>query len=81
MSAIVSPTIIYENNVACVGQMQMGYIKTNYIKYISPKLFYPHQPQESREINIFYKLNHAIISLIYLQSFHFCDIPPLSKNN
>jgi hypothetical protein len=41
--AIESPTIIYENNAACVAQLQTGYIKTNYTKYISPKLFYSHE--------------------------------------
>jgi hypothetical protein len=30
----------------------MGYVKTNYMKHISPKLFYPHQLQESGEIYI-----------------------------
>jgi hypothetical protein len=52
MSAIESPTIIYEDNAAYVTQMQTGYIKTNYTKHISPKLFYPHELQESREISI-----------------------------
>jgi hypothetical protein len=37
------PTIIYEDNTACVAQMQTRYINTNYIKHISPKLFYPHK--------------------------------------
>jgi hypothetical protein len=32
--------------------MQIGYIKTNYKKNISLKLFYSHQLQESREISI-----------------------------
>jgi hypothetical protein len=32
--------------------MQTGYVKTNYMKHISSKLFYPHQLQESREISI-----------------------------
>jgi hypothetical protein len=32
--------------------MQTGYVKTNYTKHISLKLFYPHQLQESREICI-----------------------------
>jgi hypothetical protein len=41
--AIESPINIYEDNTACVTQMQMGYIKTNYTKHISPKLFYLHQ--------------------------------------
>jgi hypothetical protein len=39
MGALKSPTIIYEDNAACVAQMQIRYIKTNYTKHISPKLF------------------------------------------
>jgi hypothetical protein len=50
--AIGSPTIIYKDNATCVAQMQTGYIKTNYIKHISLKLFYPHELQESGEISI-----------------------------
>jgi hypothetical protein len=46
IGAIESPTIFYEDNVACVAQMQMRYIKINYIKHISLKLFYPHELQE-----------------------------------
>jgi hypothetical protein len=52
IGAIGSPTIIYEDNDACVAQMQTWYAKTNYTKYISPNLFYPHQLQKSGEINI-----------------------------
>jgi hypothetical protein len=51
ISIIGSPTIIYEDIVTCVDQMQMKYVKTNYIKYIFLKLFYPHQLQESGEIS------------------------------
>jgi hypothetical protein len=49
---IGSPTIIYKDNVACVAQMKTRYIKTNYTKHISLKLFFPHQLQESGEISI-----------------------------
>jgi hypothetical protein len=52
IDAIGSPTIIYEDNSACIAQMQMEYVKTNYMKYISLKLFYPHQLQESGESSI-----------------------------
>jgi hypothetical protein len=52
IGAIKSPIIIYEDNAACVAQMQTGYIKTNYTKHISPKLFYPHELQEGGEISI-----------------------------
>ena len=47
-----SPTIIYEDNAACVTQMQTGQIKSNNTKHIAPKLFYPHELQQSGEINI-----------------------------
>jgi hypothetical protein len=32
--------------------MQTGYIKSNITKHIAPKLFYPHELQQSGEINI-----------------------------
>jgi hypothetical protein len=52
LDPIGSPTIIYEDNAACVAQMQAGYIKSNVTKHIAPKLFYPHELQESGEVNI-----------------------------
>ena len=47
-----SPTTIYEDNAACITQMQKGYIKSNITKHIAPKFFYPHVLQQSGEINI-----------------------------
>ena len=52
IGSIKSPTIIYEHNFPCVTQMQTGYIKSNITKHIAPKLLYPHELQESGEINI-----------------------------
>ena len=52
IGSMESPTIIYEDNVVCVTQMQTGYIKSNITKHITPKLFYPHELQQSGEINI-----------------------------
>ena len=49
---IESPTIIYEDNAACITQMETGYIKSNITKHISPKLFYPHELQKNGEIKI-----------------------------
>jgi hypothetical protein len=37
----MKPTIIYEDNFACIEQMNVGYIKSNITKQIAPKLFYP----------------------------------------
>ena len=52
IGSLESPTIIYEDNAACVTQMQTDYIKRNIMKHIAPKLFYPHELQQSGEINI-----------------------------
>jgi hypothetical protein len=52
IGALESPTIIYEDNATYVTQMQTEYIKTNYTKHISLKLFYPHELQEHGKISI-----------------------------
>ena len=52
IGVIDSPTIIYEDNAACVTQMETSYIKSNITKHISPKLFYPLELQQKGEINI-----------------------------
>ena len=52
IGSIKSPIIIYEDNAACVAQMQTGYIKSNITKHIAPKLFYSHELQQSGEINV-----------------------------
>ena len=49
---INEPIIIYEDNSACIAQMNMGYIKSNITKHIAPKLFYPHELQKNGEIEI-----------------------------
>ena len=38
-----SPTILFEDNVACITQLRGGYIKGDKTKYISPKFFYTHE--------------------------------------
>jgi hypothetical protein len=52
IGAIESPMIIYEDNAAYVAQVQTGYIKTNYTKHISLKLFCPHELQKGGDISI-----------------------------
>jgi hypothetical protein len=52
IGALETPTIIFEDNLACVTQMKSGYIKSNMTKHIIPKLFYPHELQKNGEIEI-----------------------------
>ena len=45
-----TPTIIYEDNAACVTQIQTCYVKNNLTKHIAPKYFYPHDLQKQGEV-------------------------------
>jgi hypothetical protein len=49
---IGSLAIIYEDNVACIAQMQSGYVKSNVTKHTTPKLFYPHELHVNCDISI-----------------------------
>ena len=46
------PTVLYEDNAACIAQVKGGYIKGDRTKYISPKFFYTRELQNSGEINV-----------------------------
>ena len=52
LNIIDTLTIIYEDNAACVTQMQTGYVKNNLTKHIAPKYFYPHDLQKQGEVKI-----------------------------
>jgi hypothetical protein len=70
IGALESPKIIYEDNAVCIAQMQTEYIKTNYMKHISPKLFYPHELQEHEEIRILQMKScefiHKVVTFSYI---------------
>ena len=46
------PTILFEDNVACIAQITGGHIKKDRTKHISSKLFYTHEHQKSGEIAV-----------------------------
>ena len=33
------PIVIFENNAACIAQVEEGFIKSNRVKHISPQIF------------------------------------------
>jgi len=47
-----SPTILYEDNGACITQIRGGYIKGDRTKLISPKFFYTRELQKSGYIDM-----------------------------
>ncbi|KAF7137709.1 hypothetical protein RHSIM_Rhsim07G0041900 [Rhododendron simsii] len=46
------PTILYEDNAACITQIKGGYIKGDRTKHISPKFFYTHDLQKNGDIDV-----------------------------
>jgi hypothetical protein len=50
-SSITEPTIIYEDNAACIDQIKSGFIKGDRTKHISPKFFFTSALQ-GKEINV-----------------------------
>ncbi|XP_074304163.1 secreted RxLR effector protein 161-like [Silene latifolia] len=46
------PTIIYEDNTACIAQVKEGYIKGDRTKHIASKFFYTHDLKEQGTIDI-----------------------------
>ena len=58
------PTILFEDNVACIAQITRGYIKGDRTKHISPKFFYTHELQKSGEIDVQQiRLNDNLVDL------------------
>ena len=45
------PTILFEDNVACIAQIIGGYIKGDRTKHTSPKFFYTYELHKSGEID------------------------------
>ena len=49
------PTVLFEDNAACVAQIKEGYIKSDRTKHIPPKFFsFSRELEEKREISIQY---------------------------
>ena len=49
------PTILYEDNAACVAQIKEGYIKSDRTKHIPPKFFsFTQELEKSKDIDIQY---------------------------
>ncbi|KAL1199181.1 Retrovirus-related Pol polyprotein from transposon TNT 1-94 [Cardamine amara subsp. amara] len=46
------PTILYEDNAACISQLKDGYIKGDRTKHILPKFFFTHDLQKDGEVKV-----------------------------
>ena len=46
------PTVIFEDNSACIAQLKDGYIKGDRTKHILPKFFFTHDLQKTGEVKV-----------------------------
>ena len=46
------PTVMFEDNAACIAQLKGGFIKGDRTKHISPKLFFTHDLQKNGDIDV-----------------------------
>ena len=47
-----SPTILFEDNEACITQTREGYIKGDMTKHIDPRFFFTRELQQRGEIDV-----------------------------
>ena len=47
-----NPTVLYEDNAACIAQVKGGYNKGDRTKHISSKFFYTHELRKDGEIDV-----------------------------
>ena len=47
-----APTVMYEDNAACIAQLKDGYIKGDRTKHILPKFFFTHDLQKNGDVQV-----------------------------
>ncbi|KAL0748298.1 uncharacterized protein LOC125592510 [Brassica napus] len=52
MSKNKEPTVMYEDNAACIAQLKDGYIKSDRTKHILLKFFFAHELQKAGEVQV-----------------------------
>jgi hypothetical protein len=63
-----NPTVIYEDNIACIAQIKEGYIKGDRIKHISPKFFLTHDLQKNDLINVYQIISSDNLADLFIKS-------------
>ena len=52
MTECKEPTVMFEDNAACIAQLKDGYIKGDMTKHILPKFFFTHGLQKAGEVKV-----------------------------
>jgi hypothetical protein len=59
---------LYEDNTACIKQLNEGYIKGDKTKHISPKFWYTHELQQSKDLQIKYVESHNNLADLFTKA-------------
>ena len=69
-----NPTLLYEDNAACIAQIKGGYIKGDRTKHISPKFFYTHELKKDGEIDVQQIRSDDNLTDLFTKAPAFCNI-------
>ncbi|KAM1090300.1 hypothetical protein ACFX19_018156 [Malus domestica] len=73
-----SPTVIYEDNAACVAQMKERFIKCDKTKHISPRFFSVHELQKGKVIEIRQIRSNENLADLFTKSLPKCTFQKLA---
>ena len=71
------PTILYEDNAACIAQIKGGFIKSDRTKHIAPKFFYTHQLEKNHEIEVRQIRSNVNLANLFTKSLPKCTFQKL----
>ena len=71
------PTILYEDNAACIAQIKGGFIKSDRTKHIAPKFFYTHQLEKNHEIEVRQIRSNVNLADLFTKSLPKCTFQKL----
>ncbi|KAM1524008.1 hypothetical protein ACFX10_008655 [Malus domestica] len=72
-----TPTIIHEDNVACVAQMKEGFIKGDKTKHISPRFFSAYELQKGKVIKVRQIRSNENLADLFTKSLPKCTFQKL----
>ena len=75
-----NPTVIHEDNAACVAQMKEGFIKGDKTKHISPKFFSAHELQKAKVIEVRQIPSNKNLADLFTESLPKCTFQKLVQS-
>jgi hypothetical protein len=74
-----TPTILHEDNAACIAQVKEGFIKGDKTKHIAPKFFHTHELQKNQEIEVKQIRSNENLADLFTKSLPKCTFQKLVK--